>query len=299
VGLPIVLGALWVGGLPLLALGAIAALLGLLEFRTLTAQVGGLSLTVAGAGALAFLLAAWQGEPLAPPVLVAVVAAGLLWHMGRHLLRPDPGSALAGWALTVVGAVYPGGLLAYGLAIYSLTYSVVEVSGVTGPTSVLTFDEFSRDWLLAAVLLTFASDTGAYFTGRVFGRHKLAPRVSPGKTWEGAVGGMVFTAIASAALIPLLGIPIVAMVCGPGELPVCAVRLPGISFPLELLVMLAIGAGISVIAQAGDLAESFLKRQGNIKEAGSLLPGHGGILDRLDSIVLVLPAVYYGLVWAT
>ena len=123
------------------------------------------------------------------------------------------------------------------------------------------------EWLLFALLTTFATDTGAFFVGRAIGRHRMAPTISPGKTWEGAVGGFVSALGAGAA---------VAVVA---ELP--------------LWVALAVAAGVGVAGQIGDLMESRLKRAAGAKDAGSLLPGHGGLLDRLDSLVLTIPLVYY------
>jgi phosphatidate cytidylyltransferase len=121
-----------------------------------------------------------------------------------------------------------------------------------------------------ALLATFASDTAAYFIGRFFGRHKMAPRISPGKTWEGAVGGLIGAVIVS-LLFSLLG----------------PVRLH-----FGYLTAALLGLLISVFGQAGDLAESLLKRNAGVKESGGLLPGHGGLLDRLDSVLFAGAVVY-------
>ena len=306
VGLPIVFVALWVGGPVLLVLAGVAALVGLWEFRALTAHLGTLSITVAGASILAFIISAAEGSPLPTWAVVLVVVGGLIWHMARHAWQARDDSALTGWALTLAGAFYPGALLAFGIAIYGLEFSTVT-SGLSGESPTLkAYENFGRDWLLFAVLLVFVSDTSAYGVGRLIGRHKMAPRLSPGKTWEGAVGAILITAVTGWTLILVLntlsfsGPPLGAMVCGDllVELPGCKISIMGIGVDRTLLTALGVGVGVSLLAQVGDLAESFLKRQGGAKEAGFLLPGHGGILDRLDSIVLVLPAVYYGLIWA-
>jgi phosphatidate cytidylyltransferase len=128
-------------------------------------------------------------------------------------------------------------------------------------------------WLFFALFATFASDTAAYAVGRVLGRHLLAPRVSPAKTIEGAVGGLVVTPLAAVAINRLLG---------PRE---------------PMWLMLAAGFGVSLAAQAGDLIESALKRSLSIKDAGRLVPGHGGLLDRLDSLLLVGLMVYWLVKW--
>ena len=113
------------------------------------------------------------------------------------------------------------------------------------------------------------SDTGAYFAGRALGKHKLAPEISPGKTWEGLIGGLI-AAAAFAALATYWFFP---------ELPY------RFSIPLAMVM-----AGVGVL---GDLAESAMKRGSNTKDAASILPGHGGLLDRLDSLLLNAPILYY------
>jgi phosphatidate cytidylyltransferase len=130
-----------------------------------------------------------------------------------------------------------------------------------------------RDWVLLAVFTTFAVDTAAYASGRVIGGRKLAPRVSPGKTVAGAVGGLAGGAAAAAALNAALGL---------GQAPAA---------------MLALGVAAAVAAEVGDLAESLLKRSLGVKDMGAVLPGHGGVLDRLDSLLFVAPVVYYLVRW--
>ena len=131
-----------------------------------------------------------------------------------------------------------------------------------------------RSWLLFALLTTFAVDTGAYLVGRIVGRRPMVPSISPNKTWEGSIGGFASAVGAALAL--------------------------GLVFDLGVPVwqQAVIGAVIGVVAQWGDLIESKLKRIADVKDAGSIIPGHGGILDRLDSILLTIPAVYYLLVTA-
>ncbi len=125
-------------------------------------------------------------------------------------------------------------------------------------------------WTALAFLVTFATDTSAYAVGRAVGRRKLAPSISPGKTWEGAIGGLVGAAAATAALVALLG-----------------------GIETRLLPAIALGLGVGVVAQAGDLLESKVKRMAGAKDSGRLIPGHGGLLDRLDSLLPVFPLVYY------
>ena len=126
-------------------------------------------------------------------------------------------------------------------------------------------------WALFIMLLAFAADTGAYFAGRTFGRVKLAPRVSPGKTWEGVIGGMALAAVASWA----------------------ASRWFGLSASRFMPLCLA-GAAFSVV---GDLTESMFKRASGMKDSGRLFPGHGGVLDRIDSVLATTPIMCVGLLW--
>lgn len=134
--------------------------------------------------------------------------------------------------------------------------------------------EGGRDWVLLAIFATFAADTAAFFCGRSWGRHSLASAISPGKTWEGSIAGFL-GAIAAALILALI--------------------LPGISIPYWQVIIL--GALIGIFAQLGDLGESMLKRSAGVKDSGRLLPGHGGILDRLDSIVFTVVVVYYYVIW--
>ncbi|MGD0115727.1 MAG: phosphatidate cytidylyltransferase [Dehalococcoidia bacterium] len=130
-----------------------------------------------------------------------------------------------------------------------------------------------RDWVFLALFSTFATDTSAYFVGRAFGRTPLAPTISPGKTVEGAVGGFVFGVVAVLLLNYALGLRVEASQI----------------VPLAFL--------LPVVAQLGDLIESKLKRGMQVKDASRLIPGHGGLMDRFDSVLLVTVVVYYYLKW--
>lgn len=120
-------------------------------------------------------------------------------------------------------------------------------------------------WLLLALGATWAADVGAYVVGSIAGRRQIAPRISPGKTWEGTVGGIVAAAVAVLGIAALFGL-------GRGEAAAAAVLIGPVGF-------------------AGDLLESWLKRRAGVKDSGRLFPGHGGMLDRIDSLVAVAPLV--------
>ena len=129
-------------------------------------------------------------------------------------------------------------------------------------------------WILLVMLGTFATDTASFLVGKTFGRHKLAPSISPNKTVEGAVGGVILGAIAILTLIDVFSLDF-------------------ISFQVEIIFAIL----FTISAQIGDLLESTMKRRALIKDAGSIIPGHGGVLDRLDSVILVLLFVYYSRLW--
>jgi phosphatidate cytidylyltransferase len=131
-----------------------------------------------------------------------------------------------------------------------------------------------RGWVFVAILSTFASDASAYFTGKALGRHKLAPYVSPKKTWEGAIGGVLGAIVASVALATLFRLPILWWGA------------------------IILGILISAIGQLGDLVKSLFKRNMAIKDSGKVLPGHGGLLDRTDSLAFAGVLVYYFVIFA-
>jgi phosphatidate cytidylyltransferase len=130
-------------------------------------------------------------------------------------------------------------------------------------------------WLvLAAMATVWIADTAAYFTGRAFGRNKLAPEVSPGKTWEGVYGALAGVAVYAVALVPLAA----------------AAGYSGSVTPLAVGIWVAFTLALVALSVEGDLFESLLKRHAGVKDSGRLLPGHGGILDRIDALLAAMPA---------
>jgi phosphatidate cytidylyltransferase len=125
--------------------------------------------------------------------------------------------------------------------------------------------------LLGVMAIVWIADTAAYFAGRYFGRHKLAPVISPGKTWEGVAGAFVAVALYAAALSTVVGMPL-----------------------LSLLVMVS---GLLYLSVLGDLFESWIKRVSGMKDSGTVLPGHGGVLDRIDALTSTLPVATGLLMW--
>jgi phosphatidate cytidylyltransferase len=141
------------------------------------------------------------------------------------------------------------------------------VDSAVEPSSLLGWLGTERAWILALVLVVWAFDTAAYFVGRRFGRHSFMAHISPRKTLEGVVGGVIAAAVVGALLVAAFGRPWLA----------------GLGF----------GIVVAASAQAGDLAESMLKRAAGAKESGTLIPGHGGMLDRVDSFLFAAPVAYF------
>ena len=205
----------------------------------------------AAVGLPLLFLVVWLGGP----VFAAVAIVAALFAL-RELL------ALLGRA----HAVRDGSELWYGtLLVAGVAYVVLPF----GALILMRLGDTGLQWTVLAFLVTFATDTSAYAVGRAVGRRKLVPSISPGKTWEGAVGGLLGAAAAAAVLVALLD---------------------GIED--RVLLAVALGLVIGVMAQAGDLLESKVKRMAGEKDSGRFIPGHGGLLDRLDSLLPVFPLVY-------
>ncbi len=189
---------------------------------------------------------------LTPLLLTSAILLSLVWLV----LRTQKEHAFTSWAWTLAGILYVGWLLSY----------MVALRGLEG----------GRNWVFLALFATFASDTAAFFIGRAWGRHRLAPSISPGKTWEGAIGGVLGAITAS--LFFMLPTPL--------------------NLHLHWGQAILLGVLVSIFGQLGDLVESLFKRNIGVKDSGRLVPGHGGFLDRMDSVVFTGIVVYYYVIWA-
>ena len=270
VGVPVLLGAIWVGPPYFSVLAAAAAALGAWELTKMAENV----------------------DRRPPPLVtitwaVCLVAAGYILAQdfsGDRIPLPFAGRSLSGyktpWVFIVAAFAYVtwqvryarsrvpmrDARLALGIALYTR-------GGCWPLDRCFRGLDQGRDWVLFSLLVTFSADTAAFFVGRMVGRVPLAPAISPGKTREGAVGGLA-GAVAAAVLFGSL-----------------------FRIPIALLLQVVLGLLMGVAAQAGDLAESWMKRKTEVKDSSNLIPGHGGVLDRLDSIVPNLPLVYIFAMW--
>jgi phosphatidate cytidylyltransferase len=270
VGVPLVVVVLYVGSWALAVVIGLIAALGADECYRLARHknvrpVAWVGVPTAGLFAVLAVWSATPGDFAAASLLLLGVAAliVLVWITFR---RGPGGEPLASGAVTLFGAVYPG----LALALVPLLHALPRQSG----WSAQPLEAWAAVAMVALPLTaTWVGDAAAFFAGSAWGRRRLAPAISPKKSWEGAVAG-VAGAAAGAAVWYL----------------VVAHLLPGA--PLTVLSSAGLGALIGIGAIVGDLAESVLKRDAGVKDSGTLLPGHGGVLDRVDALVVTLPLSY-------
>lgn len=229
----------------------------------------------------AFALGAWEWSAFVAPArrglrgaFVAVVLLGVAvawpWSAGRAAFTGLLVAAALWWLLALVWIVRGPQRIGAAHAAFAGVAALVPAAVALGR---LRLEEPQGAWLLLfALVVVMAADVGAYFSGHRWGRLKLAPQVSPGKTWEGVLGGLAVSAVVSWAGAALLG------------------------WPTAVVVPLALGA--AAFSVVGDLMESLLKRHSGLKDSGHLLPGHGGLLDRVDSLTAGIPLFTLGLLQA-
>jgi len=257
----VVAAAVWFGGAALAVLLSVAAALAAWEYGNLAEAAGarpmkGWGVVLAALvplGAHAVRLGLWV-----PPLGLVALLAPLLLTVAMWTRGPT-GRPIESVATTLFGAWYTGGMLAFG---YALRYHRFAIGATAGALLVM-----------LPLVLTWLNDAGAFFFGKRFGVRKLMPSVSPGKTVAGAVGAMATCLVATWAYFTFL-------------------LQPYAKLGLSVAGMLIFAVAMSVAAQVGDLAESLLKRQAGVKDSSSLIPGHGGVLDRVDSLLFTIPLAY-------
>jgi phosphatidate cytidylyltransferase len=247
VGLPLLIAIIWFGEPWFTFLMAVMAGFASWEFYGMASRLKVRPITYF-AIALVVLITVSPHCPY-PSTLPILITSAIVISLICLLFRYPRDQAFTNWAWTIAGILYIGWMLSYWVGLRSL--------------------EAGRALVFLAMFTTFANDTGAFFVGRAWGKHALAPSISAGKTWEGSIGGLFCSIVASL----LIGI------------------IFKLSFSYWQIALL--GFVISIFAQFGDLVESLLKRNTGVKDAGKLVPGHGGILDRLDSLIFTGVIVYY------
>jgi phosphatidate cytidylyltransferase len=256
-GIPLLVISVWFDKpLPwFIILAAVYGILAVFEFYRMTGVSKTVPLAIFGmVWTLLFIIRPYfPDEMQLHLLLVSAIALSLI----MLVFLPKKEGLFSNWAWMLGGTLYVGWLLSYLVALR-----------LEPGTS--TFPDAGRDFVLLALFATFGSDTAAYFVGKAFGKHKLAPQISPGKTWEGAVAGLFGSVIVS--LLFTLNAPW--------------------QLPLSWWQAILLGLAISIFGQMGDLVESLLKRNCGVKDSGSLMSGHGGLLDRMDSVVFAGVVVY-------
>ena len=257
IALPLIIASIWFDQLKLLfvLIAAAALMAGLYEFWMLSSRRELRAQRELGTVFAVALVAAFyfQAPSIWPELLLMIFAAFVMASLAGLMLKGAPFEPMIGRAgATVLGVLY-----------------VVFLGGHLVALRTTYPNPLGSDLLFFFMLVLFGSDTAAYYTGRALGRHKLAPKVSPGKTWEGAAGGMI-ASLAFAALAHYWFFQ-----------------------DLPLRAALPLAAAMNVLGVVGDLTESALKRGAGAKDAANILPGHGGLLDRLDSLLFNAPLLYY------
>lgn len=257
VGIPIVIAVVfWPGGLPFTVLIAMASLIALFEFYKASKNGGIRPHSVIGfiaAVALLYLCRSHDKLDCLAPIVTLVIITSLGCEMFRDERKP-----YANVGATILGLLYVVGLMLNFLWLRGIQG---KISGVMGMTL-----ERGACLVMMVLLCTWAVDTGAYFAGSWLGKTKLIPQISPKKTVEGSIGGLLLAILVGAGVASLIQMPIAHG--------------------------LILGGLIGIVGQLGDLAASMFKREVGVKDFGNLLPGHGGMLDRIDSLLFAAPIAF-------
>jgi phosphatidate cytidylyltransferase len=280
VAIPLILLLCMTGGVFFFVFVAAASAVALHEFYGLARAKAARPLTTLGLLSgfginLSFFL---SPDRLHPPLLVIVLIASVL-GFGLCELFHNRGSALINLATTVLGVAYIPLFFGTLIGIRQLftpahfPTSLYYASGLSDPNPAATINRWGGYMTIAVFAVIWICDSAAFHVGVASGKHKLFPRVSPQKSWEGAIAGFVF------AILAALGAKFVA-------LPF-----------LPITGAIFVGVIVGTIGQMGDLAESLLKRDAGVKDSSNLIPGHGGAFDRFDSVLMVSPCVYLYLSW--
>ncbi len=275
---PAVIYVIIQGGLLYLGVVTAFVLLGQREFYHLIEAKGARplwGLGLAAGGALPVVVY-WGNEYQA----TLLMTFSLLALMVAQLRKRNITESLASISGTFFGVFYVGWLLAHAIVVRE--FAEKAHAGLLLPLRAVDIGTLNLEpgagifFFIFTLTVVFNCDTGAYFAGRAYGRHKLAPQVSPGKTVEGALGGILWGTVAG-------------LVCK----AIFDQFWPSLSMSLDWPAVLGFGVALAIVGIVGDLVESLLKRDAEIKDAGSLLPGMGGVLDRIDAPLLAIPMMHY------
>ncbi len=266
VGIPCGVAVIYLGVWSVAVVLALVAALGTNELFRFAERAGARPLTVPGIGAsvLLVLAAAWADGPRtwAFPAVLILLALSLFALGASVFRRSTEEQPLASAAVTAFAPAWLGMTLAFGVHLRHFPGAGSGGAGWEGASL-----------LIFPLVVAWLGDSAAYFAGHRWGKRKLIPRVSPGKTVAGALGGLLGAVLGAVLAAALLVGPYAGFILPPGA-------------------AVLVGALVGTVAQLGDLAESLLKREVGVKDSGRLFPGHGGVLDRFDSIFFALPVTY-------
>jgi phosphatidate cytidylyltransferase len=248
IAVPIIVVAVWLGTPWLAILAAIAGVIAINEFYRLTGVNKVIPMAVCG-NILTILFIIHPQFNFSAAQVSMLVTAAVVVPLALMIFLPKQEGLFRMWAWTLTGAMYIGWLIGYMIAIRL---------------------DAGRNWLFLMFFCTFGSDIAAYFVGKAIGKHKMAPVISPKKSWEGAAAGLLGGALMG--YLFTLNTPV--------------------QVPLSAISGIILGVFVSLFGQVGDLAESLLKRGTGVKDSGTIMPGHGGMMDRLDSLLFAAIAVY-------
>lgn len=266
------------GGLLFLGVVELLTLLGLREFYRLLEDKGAHPIAAYGMAAGAALpVVAYLGTEYHATLILTAAMIGV---MVRSVGRAQIAEALVSMSGTFMGVFYVGWLLAHVVVLRNFFRAASSKYGALAVAEQGFVPDSGIFLVLFCLTAVVLSDAGAYFAGRAFGKRKLAPRISPNKTVEGAIGALLLGTAGSLAMKLIFDL-----------------RWPELSQALSWGPAALMGAVVASVAIVGDLAESLMKRDAQIKDAGSLLPGMGGVLDRLDAPLLGIPVMYYMLLF--
>lgn len=261
--IPVIVAAAWFYWLTV-ALVAACIAVAIVELFAILRQAGYAPRNSTGVVVGLLFCAAAALRPMASLDLTGLaLTLGIVLTLGLELARRDRSTSLVSWAFTFAGAAYIGWLLSAFILLHQLNTPLL--GGLLAPLGIPS----GAAWVMLVLAITWIQDSAAFFVGRSIGRTPMAPILSPKKSWEGFAGGMLGSVLTAIAAVPLLGLPI------------------------GYVTAVLIGISTGIAGPIGDLAESLIKRQVGVKDSGALIPGHGGILDRMDSLLLTAPVVYY------
>jgi len=273
--IPLVLGLTYLGGVWFLGLVLVALTLAGYEYASLLKQAGDSPSPIFVIATIwLFALDAYfpQARLLRPGLTVSVLSL-LTWAVVRY--ERGRSRAVTDWAWTAAGSLYLGWMGAHFVLLRNI--GALPRAPLLAPAQ-----GEGLWWTTLALSSAWLADTGAYLAGQAWGRHKLASRVSPNKTWEGWAGGIALGTLGGVAVAAL--IRVIAPVLGSASV-------------LTLQEGLALGALIALLSPLGDLGESLIKRHVGAKDSGQLVPGHGGMFDRIDSLLWAAVIAYYYATW--